>query len=215
MSIELDIVNRTTTLVAKRNSGKSVLLRYLVDTSRDKFAKIFVISPTEKVNHFYSGLVDKSCIFDEWKEEWADDLIQKMTEVNSEKSQTERKNVLLILDDVMADTNFHQSPALKKLYMRGRHINIAVIATCQYLHNLPPVCRSNADFCIVGQMNRQSVQLLVEEYLAGDLSKDEFVALYHRATKDYGFLIINCTSVKDNSDRNQLYGIIKTPEEYV
>lgn len=215
MSISLDIVNKTVSLVAKRGSGKSVLLKYLVDSCKEKFFKIYVVCPTETVNSFYSDMVEENSIFDEWKEEWAESLIRKMTEQNKGKPKDEKKNVLVILDDCMADTNFHQSKALKKLYMRGRHINIAVIATCQYLHNLPPVCRNNCDWLIAGQMNRQSVQLLVEEYLSGDLEKNEFIKLYNRATKDYGFLVINNTSIKENDDLNQIYGIIKTPEEYV
>lgn len=214
MSINLDIVNKTTTLVAKRNSGKSVLLKYLVDQKKSKFEKIYVICPTESVNNFYSSLVEKNCIFDSWNEEWANTLIEKMTTQNANKKKEEKKNILLILDDVMSDTNFAQSPALKKLYTRGRHINIGVIATCQYLYNLPPICRSNADWCIVGQMNRQSIQLLAEEYLSGDLEKNDFVKLYNRSTKDYGFLIINNNSVKDD-DLNNIYGVIKTPEKYV
>ena len=214
MSINLDIVNKTTTLVAKRNSGKSVLLKYLVDQKKSKFEKIYVICPTESVNNFYSSLVEKNCIFDSWNEEWAESLIQKMTTQNANKKKEEKKNILLILDDVMSDTNFAQSPALKKLYTRGRHINIGVIATCQYLYNLPPICRSNADWCIVGQMNRQSIQLLAEEYLSGDLEKNDFVKLYNRSTKDYGFLVINNNSIKDD-DLNNIYGVIKTPEKYV
>jgi hypothetical protein len=214
-AFSIDIVNKTVSLVAKRGSGKSVLLKYLVGECKGQFAKIFVVCPTETVNHFYSSIVEENCIFDEWNEQWADTLIRKMTEANAGKSKAEKKNVLLILDDVMSDTNFHQSPALKKLYMRGRHINIAVIATCQYLHNLPPVCRNNADWCIVGQMNRQSVQLLAEEYLSGDLDKPDFVKLYNRSTKDFGFLVINNTSIKDSDDLNQIYGVIKTPREFV
>ena len=215
MPIDLNIVNKTTSLVAKRGSGKSVLLKYLVDLCKSKFAKIYVVCPTEEVNSFYGSMVEKNCIFDSWNEEWAEQLIKTMTKENAGTSKADKKNVLVILDDVMSDTNFHQSPALKKLYMRGRHINIGVIATCQYLHNLPPVCRNNADWCIVGQMNRQSVQLLAEEYLSGDLEKPEFVKMYNRATKDYGFLVINNTSIKDNDDLNQIYGDIRTPKEYV
>lgn len=215
MTIALDIVNKTTSLVAKRGSGKSVLLKYLVDMCKDEFSKIYVICPTETVNNFYSSMVEENCIFDEWNEQWADTLIKKMTEQNKGKKKEEKKNVLVILDDVMSDTNFHQSPALKKLYMRGRHINIAVIATCQYLHNLPPVCRNNADWCIVGQMNRQSVQLLAEEYLSGDLEKPDFIRLYNYSTKDYGFMVINNTSIKNNDDLNEIYGVVRTPKEFV
>jgi ABC-type dipeptide/oligopeptide/nickel transport system ATPase component len=143
--IDLDIANKTISLVAKRGSGKSVLLKYLVQNSKTKFDKIFVIfviCPIETVNHFYSDIVEKNCIFDEWEswcdescifdESWCDDLIKKMTLINSGKKKEDRKNILLILDDCMSDTNFHQSPALKKLYTRGRHINIGLIVTCQY-----------------------------------------------------------------------------------
>ena len=115
----------------------------------------------------------------------------------------------------MADTNFAQSPALKKIYLRGRHCGVGVIATCQYLYNLPPICRNNCDFCIVGQMNRQSVMLLADEYLSGDLAKPEFIQLYNRSTKDYQFLVINCNSIKDSADLNQIYGIVKTPADHL
>ena len=52
-----------------------------------------------------------------------------MTEINSKKPDKKRKNKLLILDDVVSDHNFHQSPSLKKLFVRGRHINVAIILT--------------------------------------------------------------------------------------
>ena len=214
--MEFSILNKCVSVVAKRNSGKSQLIRYIVSQNRDKFEKIFVICPTEQINNFYSELVEKNCIFDEWSEEWAEDLIKQMTEINTKRNQDkkERKNVLLLLDDLMADYDFSQSKALKKIYQRGRHINISVLATCQYIYNLPPPARNNADFCIVGQMNRQSVQLLTDEYLTGGLAKDEFIELYNKATVDYGFLIINCTSVKDNQ-LDSVYGILKTPAEFV
>jgi ABC-type dipeptide/oligopeptide/nickel transport system ATPase subunit len=50
------IVNKTVGLVAKRNSGKSCLLKHLVESERHKFSKIFVVCPTEKINRFYSEI---------------------------------------------------------------------------------------------------------------------------------------------------------------
>lgn len=211
----IDIVNKTISLVAKRNSGKSVLLKYLVDSQKSEFKKIFVVCPTETINGFYKDLVPANCIFDEWSESWAEALIKKMSQMNQGIPLDKRHKILLILDDVMADTNFAQSPALKKIYLRGRHCGVGVIATCQYLYNLPPICRNNCDFCIVGQMNRQSVMLLADEYLSGDLAKPEFIQLYNRSTKDYQFLVINCNSIKDSADLNQIYGIVKTPADHL
>jgi Poxvirus A32 protein len=200
MPINLNIVNKKVSLVAKRGSGKSILLKYVVDSCKEEFEKIFVFCPTECVNSFYSDMVDEKNIFSSWKEQWCESLISKMTESYEGKKIEERKNVLLIIDDVCSDTNFHQSNSLKKLYARGRHINISIIITCQYLISLPPLARSNCDWLLAGQMNRQSVQLLCEEYMTGEISKIDFIKLYNRATKDYGFLLINNTSIKENDN---------------
>lgn len=215
MPVDLSLVNKTICVCAKRNSGKSVLIKYLVSCCSEEFAKIYVICPTERINHFYNSIVPDNCIFDSWSEDWAEQLIKKMTTINANKKIDERKNVLLILDDVFSDTNFHQSPALKKLHIRGRHLNISIINTIQYLNLLPPICRTNCDFLLAGQMNRQSVQLLADEFLSGDLEKSEFAKMFNRCTKDYGFLVVNNNSIKDNQDLNSIYGSIKTPESYV
>ena len=204
------IVNKITSLLAKRNSGKSVLLKHLVESEKHKFAKIWVICPTEKINRFYSDIVDDECIFDSYDEKWVNKLIDKMTQINSNKPAKERKNVLLILDDLVSDTNFHQSPSFKKIIIRGRHINIAIILTFQYLNLIPPTARSNLDTLFVGQMNKQSVDLLMSEFISGDISKEEFIKMYNRCTKDYNFLVINNNSVKDD-DLNLIYGCVKAP----
>jgi hypothetical protein len=202
------IVNKITSLLAKRNSGKSVLLKHLVEAEKHKFSKIYVICPTEKINRFYSDIVDDECIFDSYDEKWVDKLINKMTEINSNKPTKERKNVLLILDDLVSDHNFHQSPSFKKIIIRGRHINIAIILTFQYLNLIPPVARNNLDTLFVGQMNKQSIDLLVSEFISGEITKEDFIKMYNRCTKDYNFLVINNNSVKDD-DLNSIYGSIK------
>ena len=204
------IVNKITSLLAKRNSGKSVLLKHLVESERHKFSKIYVICPTEKINKFYSDIVDDECIFDSYDEKWVNKLIDKMTEINSNKPAKERKNVLLILDDLVSDHNFHQSPSFKKIIIRGRHINIGIILTFQYLNLIPPTARSNMDTLFVGQMNKQSIDLLVSEFISGDISKEEFIKMYNRCTRDYNFLVINNNSVKDD-DLNSIYGCVKAP----
>ena len=205
------ILNKTVGLIAKRNSGKSCLLKYLVEAERHKFARLYVICPTEKINRFYSDIVDDECIFDNYDEKWVEKLINKMTMINSNKPQKERKNVLLILDDIVSDHNFHQSPTLKKLFIRGRHINIGIILTFQYLNLIPPVARVNLDYLFAGQMNKQSVDLLISEFISGDISKEQFLKMFNRCTRDYNFLVINNNSVKDD-DLNSIYGCLKVPD---
>ena len=210
--MDFTIVNKTTALLGKRNSGKSQLLRYIVKQHKDDFVKIFVISPTEQVNKFYQEFVPDNCVFDGWKEDWVEKLIKKMTEVaTKEKGQ----NVLLILDDCGSDTNFNTSSTFKKIFTRGRHIFISIIITCQYIYQLPRITRSNLDFILAGQMNKMSSEILADEFLYGSIDRKEFLKMYHDASKDYGFLLINCNSVKDATDLNSMYGILKTPQEFI
>ena len=76
-----------------------------------------MICPTEKINQFYSHIVDDKCIFNYYNEKWVDKLIITMTKINSNKTIKESKKIFLILDDVVSDHNFHQSPSLKKLFI--------------------------------------------------------------------------------------------------
>ena len=56
-------------LLAKRNSGKGCFLKYLVSAVKHRFKKI-VIFPTEKMDLFYSYIVDDDCIFNNFNEKW-------------------------------------------------------------------------------------------------------------------------------------------------
>ena len=64
-------------------------------------------------------------------------------------------------------------------------------------------------------MNKSALDLLCGEFLMGNLSKKATIEMYYDSKSDYGFLIINNNSIKDNGDLDEIYGIIKTPEKFV
>ena len=210
-SFDIDLENKTVLCCAKRGSGKSVLCKALIESQHNKFEKIFVISPTEKLNHHYQkeGLIPSNCIYDEWSEEWAKNLIKQLEKANANKSKKEMKMVLLVLDDIYADQSFHHSPTLKSIYLRSRHYGLAVFSLVQTLHSAPPFARINSDWVVLGQINHSSVALAAEEFLSGDLDRNGFIKLYNRSTTDHQFLVINNNSISNSTDLNQIYGIIK------
>ena len=215
--MNLDLVNKTISIIAKRGSGKSVLCKYLVEHSKDKFEKIFCICPTENLNHHYQkdGLIPSNCIFDELNEEWLIELTKNLQKINANKPQKEMKMCLLLLNDIYCDHDAHHSKILKSIFMRSRHYGLAVISLTQTLYSLPPFARINSDYVILGQINRASMILAADEFLSGDLGKDEFIKLYNRSTTDHQFLVINNNSISNSTDLNQIYGIIKVPADYV
>ena len=206
------IINKTVCICAKRNSGKSELTGYIINKFKDDFDKIYVVCPTEPVNHFYekSDIVDKKCIFDKLHDDWVEQLIKKMSKINDNKPKDDRTNILLILDDLVCDYNTHNSDTLNKLFVRGRHINISVIVISQYINLISPVIRNNSDWLIVGQMNSKSINIIYDEFI-NILTRKEFEQFYINSIEDYNFLIINCSNVKTVQNKNELFGIIRKP----
>ena len=122
--MDFEILNKTICLCAKRNSGKSQLMRYIILMSKHLFKKIFVICPTEQINHFYKGLVDEKNVFESYNEQWVEKLMKALAKENDGKRDKDASHILLILDDCCSDTNFHQSKTLKQLFTKGRHYKI-------------------------------------------------------------------------------------------
>lgn len=207
---DFTIINKTLTLVGKRCSGKSYMLKHIVMHEIHLFSKVFCICPTECVNNFYGDIIPQNCIYEEYSEEWASQLIHKLTIENSNKTKDKQKKVLLILDDLISDINFHQSKTLKTIYSRGRHIGLSVLVTTQHLYSLSPLIRANSDYIFCSQQNRASVELLQSQFMSGNISKQDFLAMYYKYTVDYNFLLINCNTVVD-ANLNSIYGVIKVP----
>jgi len=208
--MDFDILNRVTLLIARRNSGKSVLLKRLVNDSMHKFNKIFVICPSEPVNHFYknSGLVEDNYIFENYSEKFGNALLKKMSEINEGKTKENAKNILLIMDDCICDVDFRTSPSLKKLFIRGRHLSISLIITSQNLCSLNPLQRNNADYILCGQLSAKSLDILTDDYCPASIPKKDFINYYSKSTLNYGFIVINNNSTKTN-DKDEILGVLR------
>lgn len=202
---QFTLLRKSILITGMRGSGKSVLCKYLVSLCKQEFDEIFVISTTEAQNGFYSSFINEKNIFTEFSSEWLSTFYKKLEEASSKK----KLNVLLILDDCGSDPDFRKDRTIIKAFTRGRHIGLSIIILQQYLYQISPVCRGNCDFLLMGQSNNASIDILAKEYLMGDINKKDFVKLYRNSSCNHYFLVINCNSVKDNSDLDSIYGKIK------
>ena len=211
---DFTIKNRTLTIIAKRNSGKSYLLMHLLQFSIENkdFHKIYVVSPTEKMNKFYSDIIPENCLLDKYEDEWVLCLIEKMSKINAGKSKESDNptHCLIILDGCTSDVNMDQMKGLKMLYTRGRHSFISICVISQNLTSVSPVMRNNSDYVLTGQLNASNVDSLCDNYRCPLITKKEFIKLYKQSTSDYNFFLINNNSVSDDVDNiNSYYGIIR------
>ena len=67
-NMNFELVNKTICLCAKRNSGKSQLIKYIVSLYGHLFNKIFVVCPSEAVNRFYGQFINPENIFNDYSE---------------------------------------------------------------------------------------------------------------------------------------------------
>ena len=207
------LVNKSIICIAKRNSGKSELIKYLVKNSikNNEFDKIFVFSTTNCVNEFYNSFICDKCIFSKYSEDWTNKLIDIMTLKNKGKTNQSHKpyNILILLDDMASDISMHQSESIKKLYTRGRHSFISIIVLGQQLVHVSPIMRNNSDYILCGQLNASNIEQLCDSYRIPLITKKEFTALYKELTNNYKFMAINNNTVKDSDNINSFYGWIK------
>jgi hypothetical protein len=215
--MDFSLKDRTITLCGKRGSGKSQLLHYIVSLYKDDFKKILCVCPSEGVNNFYEGFIPDDCIFKKYEEKWGNQLMDKMEKINKDRKKNGKDldRVLLIMDDVCSDVRVASSDSIKRIFTRGRHCGIAIIITAQFIMHLPPVCRINSDYFCVSQLNRQGLEVLTTEFLMGNIDKKEFMKMYYKCTSNYGFLLISNNSASDNNNLDEIYGMIKTPKEFI
>ena len=64
----INIIDKNIVCCSKREAGKSYLIKYILECYLDKFEKLYIICPTEKINKHYSSLTTEDCIHDEYNE---------------------------------------------------------------------------------------------------------------------------------------------------
>ena len=159
--------------VARRNSGKSYLMRHLLHVLArgKKFRWVIVISPT-RFNGEWSSIVGDEAVLDTFDPEQVSQLFDRQAELREDGVDNPG---LLILDDCLGAANF-QSDLFTRIASAGRHYRVSVWVATQHLFKLPPVIRGNSDYLFfLGSQNDRVVKALWEEL--GGLGFDDWRAL--------------------------------------
>eukprot|EP00952_Eustigmatos_sp_NYUAD-ZCMA_P011399 46339-Eustigmatos_ZCMA.PRE.1 len=87
--MKVDLKDKFVTLCARRGSGKSEMMKWLINKQRSAFKEIFVISPSS-FNDYWKGIVPDENVMSEFKEEWVEALVNKMAEANKGKTKASK-----------------------------------------------------------------------------------------------------------------------------
>ena len=194
-------------LIGRRDTGKSFLVRDLLYYHQD-IPIGTVISGTEAGNGFYSNIVPKLFIHEEYQSSIIENVLkrQKMA-LKQMKRETQNygrttidPRVFIILDDCLYDNTWAKDKMMRLLFMNGRHWKIMLIITMQYPLGVPPNLRTNIDYVFILREPYIANRKRIYENFAGMFPTFEsFCQVMDQCTENFECLVID-----NNSKSNQL-----------
>ena len=175
-------------VASKRNSGKTMFVSQLIK-ALVKTKKVYVpiiYSNTAHLNGDYSflpeGLVRR----------FQPENLKAMLDKQASLPKTERKPVLLVLDDILGDERATGNKEILYAYAMGRHINVHPILISQTANRvLTPAIRNNADYFVLSRLNRQQLGEVWESIT--NMEKREFIGFVERVNKNFTFVVVDNT----------------------
>jgi hypothetical protein len=201
----------------RSGSGKTnVLINILTNEHllKNYFHYIVVFSPTAgKYDDSYKSL---NLPAESFKNDFsADDL---NTLIENRKALIDKKGiewvvrnsrVLLIMDDVIANRDFLNSPEALKMFALLRHYQCSICVLVQSYNKLPRALRINANATIVFPSTQSEVEILLDEITPAGISKKEFQKVIEYATSGkHEFLYINRHAERGEQIRKNLDEVI-------
>lgn len=187
----------TIALIAKRASGKSVLVKEIM--SKKKGIPSVIMCKTEKLNRSYSTHVPDSYIFYNFDTDILSRIFMRQRKLISDNEKRKKKKkaekddrVFLIMDDCMSDKSWVKDPNILELFYNGRHYHISFILTMQYSKGLPPEMRSNLDYIfLLAEDFICNRKRLYDDYAGMFPSYDIFQQVFSELTDNWGCMVIN------------------------
>lgn len=184
-----------TIIIGKRNTGKSQIIKAIMHANRDIPSGI-AISPTETSNSFYSTFCPKLFVHTAYNPQIIENIIKKQKEKIKKYGKRPENDFFLILDDCMFESKkIGRDVGIREIFLNGRHYQIFLILSLQYVMDLPVVLRSNADyvFCL-RENNLQNVEKLYKCFFGIFPSKGMFNQAFAGITENYGSIVLDNTS---------------------
>lgn len=178
---------------ARRNSGKSVLMRDILYHMRKQIDVTLVMTPTQSSADMFKEHVPGSLV-------WMGldmTIIERLLETQRACLQEGKRarNVLLVLDDLSYDAKAFRAKGnvLGDLWRNGRHAKISVLCSAQTALDLGPDLRANTDIIFALKEPILANRNKLHQAYFGQLDFSSFNRCFLKATADYGAMVLNNT----------------------
>jgi len=199
-------------LIGRRDTGKSFLVRDLLYYHQD-IPIGTVISGTEAGNGFYSEIVPKIFIHEEYNSAIIENVLKRQRSalkmVLKEQKMYGRvktdPRTFVILDDCLYDNSWSRDKMMRLLFMNGRHWKIMLVITMQFPLGVPPNLRTNIDYVFILREPYLSNRKRIWENYAGMFpTMESFCQVMDQCTENFECLVVN-NNVKSNKLKDQIF----------
>lgn len=201
----------------RSGSGKTNCLINILTNEyllKDYFHYIIVFSPTAgKYDDSYKALkLPPENFKTDFGPEDLNNLIESRKTLIDKKGiewVVKNSRVLIILDDVIANRDFLNSPEALKMFALLRHYQVSIIVLMQSYNKLPRALRINSNATIVFPSTQSEIEVLLDEITPAGLQKKQFQKVIEYSTDGrYDFLYINNHAEPNKRIRKNLTEII-------
>jgi hypothetical protein len=191
-------------IIGHKHTGKSTLVRDIAYRVHQLgFPRCVVFSGTEAGNSFYTSFIPSAYVHTGLDMSKLTSIVDAQRQVVANVRDAEKKaggsvgvdtRLVIILDDIMYKRNATKSELFGELFMNGRHWQITLILTCQYVMLLDIACRSNIDYlmCLREAIPKNRIKLY-ENFFGCFPRRQDFFTVLDRCTQNYEGLVLDNT----------------------
>ena len=207
-------------MLGRRRTGKTHGLGHILATIKDRFQPkdVFLFSGTALYQDDAFNYLLKDNRITGLQE---NKLSEIWEEQNSDKRQgKELTQKLIILDDIIADSNFKKSETLHKLFISSRHVGICLVTLSQSINGreaLPSIYRSQCDVIMSFFLHSERDQeLLAGNYISTISKKVGIESLKQITNEKFTMVVVDLSiqNVRKNSDFLRVYCAPEQPAQF-
>ena len=185
-------------ILGHKHTGKSTLMRDILwNLHCNGFPRVVVFSGTEEGNEFYSSCIPSAYIhhgLDLDRLRYIVDTQRRVVTSCKQAGISMDCRLVIVLDDLMYKRQVTRTELFGELFMNGRHWQITLILTCQYIMLLDIACRGNTDYLIcLRETIPKNRQKIYENYFGMFTKKSDFFHVLDSCTQDYECLVLDNT----------------------
>jgi len=183
--------NSTILLIGRRGNGKSTVVKSLIERFKDLPAAV-IISPTDRVNDFYSSFFPSSFIYNDYKTSILEKIFARQKTLLKKDPNNPNARLLLIMDDCLScKGEWLNDPLIRELIFNGRHYKITFILTMQAALGITPEYRNNFIYVFITAEDHMSeLRKLFLHYCSVFPDFNSFKDVFSQLTIDWGCMLV-------------------------